>query len=183
RHALGQLVDRRAREIAEALGERLSQIHASPLDDPEAQLAAFANPEMPHKLSALIDAQMGNAAQDMARGKNERVAEAGGCTFLNPTLIHVDNYEHPLANGEYLFPFAAVVETPQQELVERIGPTLVATALTEDEQLIQQLLASPHVERLNLGPIPTNKLSWDQPHEGNLFDFLYQQRALQRMAG
>ena len=88
-----------------------------------------------------------------------------------------------MANGEYLFPFAAVVETPQQELVERIGPTLVATALTEDEQLIQQLLASPHVERLNLGPIPTNKLSWDQPHEGNLFDFLYQQRALQRMAG
>ena len=182
-NASGIWVPAHAREIAEALGERLSQIHARPLDAPEAQLAAFANPEMPHKLSALIDAQMGNAAQDMARGKNERVAEAGGCTFLNPTLIHVDNYEHPLANGEYLFPFAAVVETPQQELVERIGPTLVATALTEDEQLIQQLLASPHVERLNLGPIPTNKLSWDQPHEGNLFDFLYQQRALQRMAG
>ncbi len=182
-NASGIWVPAHGREIAQALGERLSQIHALPLDEPEAQLAAFANAEMPHKLSALIDAQMGDAAQDTARGKNERVAQTGGCTFLNPTLIHVDNYEHPLANGEYLFPFAAVVENPQQELVERIGPTLVTTALTEDEQLIQQLLASPHVERLNLGPIPTNKLSWDQPHEGNLFDFLYQQRALQRMAG
>jgi len=49
--------------------------------------------------------------------------------------------------------------------------------------LTRQLLASPHIERLNLGPIPTNQISWDQPHEGNLFDFLYQQRALQRLAG
>ena len=182
-NASGIWVPAHGREIAQALGERLSQIHARPLDDPEAQLAAFANPEMPHKLSALIEAQMGNAAKDMARGQGERVAEAGGCTFLNPTVVHVDSCEHPLANAEYLFPFAAVVEVPQRELLSRIGPTLVATALTEDEQLIGQLLSSSHVERLNLGPIPTNKLSWDQPHEGNLFDFLYQQRALQRMAG
>ena len=182
-NASGIWVPAHGREIAQALGERLSQIQARPLDDPEAQLAAFANPEMPQKLSSLIDAQLGDTARDMARAKGERVATTGGCTFLNPTLIHVDHCEHPLANAEYLFPFAAVVEVPQQQIVTRIGPTLVATALTADDQLIQQLLASPHVERLNLGPIPTNKLSWDQPHEGNLFDFLYQQRALQRMAG
>ncbi len=36
---------------------------------------------------------------------------------------------------------------------------------------------------LTVGAIPTNHISWDQPHEGNLFDFLYRQRALQRMAG
>lgn len=182
-NASGVWVPSRSQEIAEALGERLSQIHARPLDDPEAQLAAFANPIVPHNLSTLIDAQLGGAAQDMARAKSERVAQVGGCTFLNPTVVHVDSCEHPLANAEYLFPFASVVEVAQDELVERIGPTLVVTAITEEQKLIQQLLASPHVERLNLGPIPTNKLSWDQPHEGNLFDFLYQQRALQRMAG
>ena len=182
-NASGVWVPSHGRQIAEALGERLAQIQARPLDDPEAQIAAFANPEMAHKLSALIDTQFGATARDTARLNGPRVAEAGGCTFLNPTLVHAPDAEHPLANAEYLFPFAAVVEVPQDELVERIGPTLVATALTQDEHLIRQLLASPHVERLNLGPIPTSHISWDQPHEGNLFDFLYQQRALQRMAG
>ncbi|MYK41761.1 MAG: hypothetical protein F4049_16270 [Gemmatimonadetes bacterium] len=98
-------------------------------------------------------------------------------------MIHAPDWQHPLANTEYLFPFASVIEAPQEEMVTRIGPTLVATALTEDEHLTRQLLAASHIERLNLGPIPTHEIAWDQPHEGNLFDFLYQQRALQRRAG
>ncbi len=32
----------------------------------------------------------------------------------------------------------------------------------------------PEIERLNLGPVSTMKVSWDQPHEGNLFEFLGQ---------
>jgi hypothetical protein len=41
------------------------------------------------------------------------------------------------------------------------------------------LLTHEHVGRLNFGPIPTNQLTWDQPHEGNLFDHLYARRAFQ----
>jgi hypothetical protein len=52
-------------------------------------------------------------------------------------------------------------------------------ALTEDEGFIGQMLECPHLERLNIGPIPTTRLTWDQPHEGNLFTHLYRQRALQ----
>ena len=182
-NASGIWVPAHGREIATALGERLSQIQARPLDAPQAQIAAFPNPAGARHLSALIDAQLGDAAQDTARDQGERIAEIGGCTFLNPTLIHAPDWQHPLANTEYLFPFAAVVEVAQEEMVARIGPTLVATALTEDEHLTCQLLAAPHIERLNLGPIPTHQIAWDQPHEGNLFDFLYQQRALQRRAG
>ena len=37
--------------------------------------------------------------------------------------------------------------------------------------------------RLNLGPVPTTKLDWLQPHEGNIIDFLYRSRALQMPAG
>ena len=182
-NASGVWVPARGREIAAAIGERLSQIEARPLDDPQAQIAAFPNPAAAHQISASIDAQLDGAAQDTARGRSERIAAVGGCTFLNPTLIHAADWRHPLANTEYLFPFAAVVEVPQEEMVARIGPTLVATALTEDEGLTRQLLAAPHIERLNLGPIPTHQIAWDQPHEGNLFDFLYQQRALQRSTG
>ena len=38
---------------------------------------------------------------------------------------------------------------------------------------------SPLVDRLNVGPIPTNVISWDQPHEGNLFEHLYARRSYQ----
>ena len=41
------------------------------------------------------------------------------------------------------------------------------------------LMASPNVDRLNIGPIPTFRIGWDQPHEGNLFEHLYRQRAFQ----
>lgn len=40
-------------------------------------------------------------------------------------------------------------------------------------------MAAGHIDRLNIGPIETFKLSWDQPHEGNLFNLLYRQRAFQ----
>ena len=42
------------------------------------------------------------------------------------------------------------------------------------------LTASSDIHRLNLGPVPTSRVEWDQPHEGNLFEFLYARRALQR---
>ena len=41
------------------------------------------------------------------------------------------------------------------------------------------LIASTDIDRLNLGAIPTPKLDWLQPHEGNLIEFLYRSRALQ----
>jgi hypothetical protein len=49
---------------------------------------------------------------------------------------------------------------------------------TEDPGFIAEVMACPHVERLNVGPLPTNRLTWDQPHEGNLFTHLYKQRSL-----
>jgi hypothetical protein len=62
---------------------------------------------------------------------------------------------------------------------EVLGPTLVVSAITRDRDFMNRLLTSPHVGRLNLGPIPTMKIAWDQPHEGNLFDHLYARRAFQ----
>jgi hypothetical protein len=61
-----------------------------------------------------------------------------------------------------------------------IGPSLVVTAVTKDPTFTSQLLDSPVIERLNLGPISTMKISWDQPHEGNMFEFLYRRRSIER---
>ena len=169
------------RELAAGLARELNTIEPRPLTDADARLAAFANAQSARQLSAMIDRQLLTpGAEDVTatlRGDAERVVEVGGCTFLRPTVIRCDDPGHPLANAEFLFPFVAVVEVPQAEFADRIGDSLVVTAVTEERNLMQTLMDCPHIDRLNLGPIKTNQISWDQPHEGNLFEFLYRQRS------
>ena len=178
-NASGVWVTAHGREIAEAVAERLACVEPKPLDHPEAGIAAWANPKSAHGISSLIDRHLKEpGAMELTTG--DRVVELDGCTFLRPTVIWCDDAEHPLANIEFPFPFVSVVEVPPTHLVEAIGATLVATAITEDTALTRDLITTPLVDRLNLGVIPTNQISWDSPHEGNLFEHLYRQRAFQR---
>jgi hypothetical protein len=78
-----------------------------------------------------------------------------------------------------MFPFASVVQCPENKMLEAIGPTLVCTAITSNQALRRSLLDAVHVDRLNLGPVPTIQLNWLQPHEGNIIDFLFRARAFQ----
>jgi acyl-CoA reductase-like NAD-dependent aldehyde dehydrogenase len=170
---------RHGEAIAEALAQKLSPIEPKRAEDPAAQLAPFADPNIARRISAMIDDGLMEPGARETTQHSQRVAEFEDRTYLMPTIVHCESPDHPLANREFLFPFAAVVECPQSDVIRRIGPTLVVTALTNDEDFRRQLLASPHVGRLNFGPIPTNRISWDQPHEGNLFDHLYARRAFQ----
>jgi acyl-CoA reductase-like NAD-dependent aldehyde dehydrogenase len=175
------------REMAEALAERLAAFGPLPPDHPEARIAGFANRKLADMLNAGIDQALRiPGAEDLSakrRGKAApRLVEAHGATYILPTVIWCEDPEHPLANKEYLFPYASVVEVPEREILSRIGATLVVTALTEDRAFQEELLACRDIDRLNLGGVPTCRLSWDQPHEGNLFQHLYRQRALQHVA-
>jgi acyl-CoA reductase-like NAD-dependent aldehyde dehydrogenase len=175
-NASGVWTPRNALRIAEALADRLRGIQPLPADHPEAALSPFVDSGVAQRISAVIDEGLNEpGARDMMN--RERLAVSGGATYLLPTVVHCESSDHPLANREYLFPFAAVVECPQSEAIERMGPTLAVTALTEDPEFRRQLLESPHVGRLNFGAVPTNHIDWDQPHEGNLFDHLYARRA------
>ena len=177
-NASGVWTPRHGRKIAEALAERLKSIAPRAADDPEAALSPFVDPNVAERISSIIDDGLTEpGAVDMMN--RERLVRFNGATYLLPTIVHCESPDHTIANREYLFPFASVVECPHANLVERIGPTLVVTALTQDQKIKRDLLTSPHVGRLNFGAIPTNHISWDQPHEGNLFDHLYARRAFQ----
>ena len=185
-NASGVWVTANSREIAEALAERMARIVPRSEDDPEATLAPFADPRVPERISAGIDRELetGGATDLTARFRSGgRVATWDGGTYLLPTVILCDSPDHPLANREFLFPFASVVPVAPEEIPKRLGPTLAVTALTNDPALLSRMLGSPLLHRLNLGPIPTYQVSWDQPHEGNLFEHLYVRRALQGRAG
>jgi len=173
---------RHGREIAEAIGRRFAIIEARSADDRQAEIAVFANADMAKRISAMIDGLLRESgAEDVTerlRG-GSRLVSRGRCAWLLPTIIRCEHREHGLANREFLFPFASVVECPTAEMPEAIGPSLVVSAITNDRALIQSLMNSFNVDRLNIGPIPTWQISWDQPHEGNLFEHLYRQRAFQ----
>ncbi len=170
------------RALAEAVAERLAAIEALPLDHPEARLAALPSRRAAEALSGVLDAQIAQGGAEDVTGRfrsGGRVREIDGCWFVLPTLVWCDQPSHPLASAEYLFPFAAVVELPQNRLVDELGPSLVVTGIGKDESFRHDLLTATHVERLNFGRIPTSRVAWDQPHEGNLFDHLYRQRSFQ----
>lgn len=177
------MVPRHGKAIAEALAKRMLDTQPKPLNDPEARLSAFANPAFAQWIDAAVTEGLEeDGAEDVTarlRGDTPRLQELDGSTFLQPTLVYCENLEHPLAVTEYMFPFISVVEVPQEQMLAEIGPSLVITAITEDTQWLNQLLASPHIDRLNVGAIPTPKVQWNQPHEGNLFEFLYRRRSIQ----
>ncbi|MEK7706779.1 MAG: aldehyde dehydrogenase, partial [Verrucomicrobiota bacterium] len=103
-----------------------------------------------------------------------------GGVFIRPTIILCDSFKHPLANREFLCPYASVVLVPQGEMLKQIGYTLACTAITKDAAFIAQLMSCPHIGRLNIGPVSTMEISWDQPHEGNMFEFLWLRRSIER---
>jgi acyl-CoA reductase-like NAD-dependent aldehyde dehydrogenase len=177
-----------AERVAEAVAAKLAAIVPRAADDERATLAPFADARVAERISAQIDSGLATpGAREVtqeARGSH-RLASLDGCTYLQPTLVLCESPEHPLANREFLFPFAAVVKVdPDQvrRMPEPMGKTLVVTALTRDRRLIDRLLASAGVDRLNVGAIQTNTISWDQPHEGNLFEHLYARRSFQQSA-
>jgi hypothetical protein len=110
------------------------------------------------------------------------VSKRAGADYLLPTVVHCASPEAAIAKKEYMFPFVTVVECPEAKMIEAVGPTLVCTAITGNESFRQRLTNAVHIDRLNLGPIPTTKLNWLQPHEGNIVDFLFRARAFQHAA-
>jgi acyl-CoA reductase-like NAD-dependent aldehyde dehydrogenase len=180
-NASAVVVPKYAAEIADALAQKLGPIAPTPAEDPEARLSAFANPAMADGIDAMIEQGLCTlGAVDVAvkyrQGPRKTVFE--GAVYLRPSIVLCDTFAHPLANKEFLFPYASVVQVPQESMLSQIGPSLVVTAVTDDPVFRDALLESNQIDRLNFGPISTMSIAWDQPHEGNMFDFLYRRRAL-----
>jgi acyl-CoA reductase-like NAD-dependent aldehyde dehydrogenase len=158
----------------------LGPIEALPPDDPQAGLAAFTTPNVaPAVWQAIEKFIESGAARHATASYGPRLVQQETCDYLRPTVLECESPESPAANVEYMFPMVSVVRCPQAEMLANIGSTLVGTAITNDESFRNELIAATHIDRLNLGPIPTPQVDWLQPHEGNLIEFLYRNRALQ----
>jgi acyl-CoA reductase-like NAD-dependent aldehyde dehydrogenase len=176
----GVWASRHTRQIAQALAERLGPVEPLPPEHPESGLAAFTVPGMAQGVWEMIRTDLkAEGVTDMTAPFGPRLVEHERCAYLRPMIVHSDSPDTALAAAEFMFPFTTVVCCPQDQMLTKIGPTLVGTAITRDRAWARQLSDAVHIDRLNVGPIPTTQLNWLQPHEGNLIDFLFRSRAYQ----
>jgi acyl-CoA reductase-like NAD-dependent aldehyde dehydrogenase len=176
----GIWVPRHGCKIAEALAERMGPVAPLPPEDPKAALAAFTVPGQADAINADIENDLkAEGTHDMTAKFGPRLVKRELCDYLRPTVILCDSPAPAIAKKEYMFPFVTVVECPQDKMLEAIGPTLVCSAITEDPKFQRQLIDAVHIDRLNIGALPTIKLNWLQPHEGSIVEFLFRARAFQ----
>ena len=172
------------RELAEALAQRLAEIRPA-----AARRCAGPAGGLPRSGHG-----PGHRRGHRARPGPGRRRGRFGPLPRTPAAGRVRRRHVPAADGDLLrrsrsirwptrstcSPSSACSTCRAAELIDTLGPSLVVTALTDDPRLERDLLGRHEIGRLNLGPVPTSVLQWDQPHEGNIFTHLYQQRAFQR---
>ncbi|MFV0444612.1 MAG: aldehyde dehydrogenase family protein [Planctomycetaceae bacterium] len=181
----GVWASRHTREIADAIAQKIGPITPKPMSDATAGLAAFTIPGAAEAMNNQIDDKLkepGNTEVTAKYRGGDRWVHHDRHDFLRPTIIHCTSPEASLANTEYMFPFASVVECPQKDMLKKIGTTLVASCLTKDPKWSRELLDATNIDRLNIGLVKTIQLHWMQPHEGNIIDFLFRNRAFQNEA-
>src|SRR2546425_576559 len=154
----GVWASRHTKHIAQALADRLGPMDVKPPDDPTAALAAFTVPGQAQAVHAsILEKLKETGVEDMTMKCGSRLVEKERCAYLRPWVIHCDSPEPKIANSEYMFPFVTVVRCPQDAMIERIGQTLVCSAITNDRTWARQLTDATNIDRLNIGPIPTIK--------------------------
>ena len=143
-------------------------------------MAAFTVPGQAQAIHAsILEKMKEDGVTDMTAKFGSRLVEKERCAYLRPWVIHGNSPARKIAQTEYMFPYVTVIQCPQSEMIEKIGSTLVCSAITSDKTWERQLIEATNIDRLNIGPIPTIKLDWLQPHEGNIVDFLFRARAFQ----
>jgi acyl-CoA reductase-like NAD-dependent aldehyde dehydrogenase len=158
----------------------MGPVEPLPPEDPKAALAAFTVPGQADAINADIDKDVKESGvEDMTARYGARLVKKERCDYLRPTVILCDDPTRTIAKKEFMFPFVTVVKCAQDKMLDSIGPTLVCSAITLDARFQRALADANHIDRLNIGPIPTIQLNWLQPHEGSIVDFLFRARALQ----
>lgn len=173
---------RHTEEIADAIAQKLGPVEPLPMADSNASLAAFTTKGVAEAMNDQIEDKLKESGVTEMTAKyreGDRWVEHERYDFLRPTIVHCSSPEPFLANTEYMFPYASVVECPQNKMIKTIGTTLVGSVITEDETWSRELLAATNIDRLNIGRVKTMQLNWLQPHEGNIIDFMFRNRAFQ----
>jgi acyl-CoA reductase-like NAD-dependent aldehyde dehydrogenase len=166
--------------LAHALAERLAAIPSLPPDDDRALL-----PVHPCESARRISDYLGRASGDAVPVLGgEGVADDlhDGSAALRPAVHLLGRPDAPQARIELPFPCVWVCPWTPQAGIEPLRDTLVLTAITSSEPLIEELAAEPTIRNLYVGPVPTYWTAPGMPHDDYLAAFLMESKGFARFA-
>ncbi|UXA09169.1 aldehyde dehydrogenase family protein [Mycobacterium sp. SMC-2] len=156
--------------LAGAIARRLAAIEALPADDERATL-----PTQPldhaRALAQYLAAKAAGSTPML--GADQVVADLGdGYAALRPAVHLLAEPAADTLNVELPFPCVWVAPWSPGAGLEPLRHSLVVTAITGDEKLIDELLAEPTIGNVYVGQRPTWYSAPDIPHDGFLADAL-----------
>jgi acyl-CoA reductase-like NAD-dependent aldehyde dehydrogenase len=165
--------------VAEAIAQRLAAIPSLPPEDEDAAL-----PVQPLASARALESYLRTCA-DGARawlGGDGIVYELGdGSAVLRPALFQVDRPDAPQTAVELGFPCAWVAPwSPSEDGIEPLRRTLVITAITDDDELVDRLVDDPTISNVYVGDHPTHRMEPWLPHDGYMGEFLMRTKAVIR---
>ncbi|TKA04760.1 aldehyde dehydrogenase family protein [Actinacidiphila oryziradicis] len=164
--------------VAAAIAERLSAIPSLPPEDEKAVLTAYSQAAAKKVEGYLLAKAAGTRAH---LGGDAVVDTLGdGSAVLRPAVHQLDSPHAEQANIELAFPCVWVAPWTREAGTAPFKETLVLTAVTKDEQLLDRLLADPTIRNLYIGNHPTYWMAPGVPHDAYLGEFLMRTKAVIR---
>jgi acyl-CoA reductase-like NAD-dependent aldehyde dehydrogenase len=156
--------------LAQAIGERLSAIPVLPTEDERAILPTQSLDEAAALASYLADKAAGTIP---VLGADQVIAALpDGCAALRPAVHLMANPDVAKLNTELPFPCVWVSSWSRSDGIQPLRNSLVINAITNDENLIDDLLADPTIANVYRGQHRTYYAAPEIPHDGFLADFL-----------
>ncbi|HYB80987.1 MAG TPA: aldehyde dehydrogenase family protein [Mycobacterium sp.] len=167
-----------AAPLAQAIAERLAAIDPLPIDDERAIL-----PTQPIDKAQALASYLAVKADGTTPllGADQVVAALGdGYAALRPAVHLMTEPDPDKLNVELPFPCVWVSSWSRGAGMEPLRHSLVVTAITGDEELIDNLLAEPTVSNVYCGHHPTCCAAPEIPHDGFLADVLMRNKGFIR---
>lgn len=164
--------------LAHAIAERLATIEPLPTDDERAILPTQPV-EQAHAVANFLAAKAVGSTPLL--GADQVVADLGdGYAALRPALHLLARPDADQLNLELPFPCVWVSAWSRRDGVQPLRHSLVVTAITGDEALIDDLLTEPTVGNVYCGNHPTWFRAPHIPHDGFLADALMRNKGFIR---
>lgn len=164
--------------FAQAIAERLSAIPSLPPQDAKAVLPVQSLAAARALETFLLHRAAGTKAWLGGDGIVDDLGD--GSAVLRPAVFQVDSASAPQTGIELGFPCVWVAPWSSGDGIGPLRDSLVLTAVTSDDQLIDQLVAEPTIKNVYIGNHPTYWMRPGVPHDGYLAEFLMRTKTVIR---
>ncbi|MDT6985769.1 aldehyde dehydrogenase family protein [Streptomyces lusitanus] len=177
-NATAVLVEGDPSALCAALAERLGSLTGLPPEDDGAVL-----PVQPLRTARAIEAHLLRTAVGTRSwlGGNGIVHDLGdGSAALLPAVHQLVRPDAPQAAVELPFPCVWVAPWTPEDGIAPLRDSLVVTAITRDDTLVDRLLAEPGIANVHVGSHRTYFMDPGLPHDGYLGEFLMRSKSVVR---